>query len=88
MAVDERRHDTIQHLAQAISICDLRQQVANLYPQNTEIPSEQWIRLQFWPQNPTHLSSLKYTGRLEAKYMVQSRQLRNNHIDIQYYFDI
>ena len=47
LAVDERRHDMIQHLAQAISIRDLRQQVANLCPPNTEIPSEQWLRLQF-----------------------------------------
>ncbi|PKY18698.1 hypothetical protein RhiirB3_492222 [Rhizophagus irregularis] len=84
LAVDERRHDMIQHLAQAISIRDLRQQVANLCPPNTEIPSEQWLRLQFWPRNPTYLSSLKYTGILDAKFMVQSRQLRNNHIDNHY----
>lgn len=63
----------IQHFAQAISIRDLRQQVANLCPSNTEIPSEQWLRLQFWPRNPTYLSSLKYTGILDAKFMVQSR---------------
>src|ERR1043165_3994401 len=84
LAVNERRHDTIQHLAQAISVWDLHQQVANLYPSNTEIPSKQWLRLQFWPRNPTYLSSLKYTGRLDAKYMVQSRQLRSNHIDNHY----
>ncbi|CAB5355435.1 unnamed protein product [Rhizophagus irregularis] len=42
LVVDERRHDTIQHLAQAISIRDLRQQVTNLCPPDTEIPSEQW----------------------------------------------
>ena len=84
LAVDERRHDTIQHLAQAISIRDLRQQVVNLCPVNTEIPSEQWLRLQFWPRNPTYLSSLKYTGKLDAKFMVQSRQLRSNHIDNHY----
>ena len=84
LAVDERRHDTIQHLAQAISIRDLRQQVTNLCPSDTEIPSEQWLRLQFWPRNPTYLSSLKYTGKLDAKFMVQSRQLRSNHIDNHY----
>ncbi|PKY58409.1 hypothetical protein RhiirA4_449266, partial [Rhizophagus irregularis] len=84
LAVDERRHDTIQHLAQAISIRDLRQQVTNLCPPDTEIPSEQWVRLQFWPRNPTYLSSLKYTGKLDAKFMVQSRQLRCNHIDSHY----
>ncbi|GES72778.1 uncharacterized protein LOC105326236 [Rhizophagus clarus] len=69
LAVDERRHDTIQHLVQAISI---------------QIPSEQWLRFQFWPRNPTYLSSLKYTGKLDAKFMVQSRQLRSNHIDNHY----
>uniref|UniRef100_U9TKM5 Uncharacterized protein n=1 Tax=Rhizophagus irregularis (strain DAOM 181602 / DAOM 197198 / MUCL 43194) TaxID=747089 RepID=U9TKM5_RHIID len=84
LTVDERRHDMIQHLAQAISIRDLRQQVTNLCPPDTEIPSEQWVRLQFWPRNPTYLSSLKYTGKLDAKFMVQSRQLRCNHIDSHY----
>ncbi|PKK58257.1 hypothetical protein RhiirC2_796605 [Rhizophagus irregularis] len=84
LTVDERRHNMIQHLAQVISIQDLHQQVANLCPPNTEIPSEQWLRLQFWPRNPTYLSSLKYTEILDAKFMVQSRQLRNNHIDNHY----
>ena len=84
LAVDERRHDTIQHLAQAISIRDLRQQVTNLYPPDTEMLSEQWLRLQFWPRNLTYLFSLKYTGKLNAKFMVQSQQLRSNHIDNHY----
>lgn len=62
LAVDERRYNTIQYLVQAISICELCQQVTNLCPLDTEIPSEQWIRLQFWPQNLTHLSSLSILG--------------------------
>jgi hypothetical protein len=48
LAVDERHHDTIVHLAKAISVKDLHIQVTAICPaDNTPIPHEQWIRLQF-----------------------------------------
>ena len=52
-AVDERRHDTIVHLATAISVNDLLHQIERECPSETPIPSAQWLRLQFWPKNPT-----------------------------------
>jgi hypothetical protein len=73
IAVDERRHNTIQHLAVAISIKDFRNQVIKLCPLDILVPSLQWIRLQFWPKNPTHNSSLQFTGLLPLKFMVQTR---------------
>ena len=83
-AVDERRHDTIVHLATAISVNDLLHQIEHECPSETPIPSEQWLRLQFWPKNPTRLSSLQFTGRLPLKFMIQTRQLRAYHQDIHY----
>jgi hypothetical protein len=75
LAVDERCHDTIVHLAKAISVKDLHNQVAAICPDNTPIPHKQWIHLQFWPKNPRNNKSLQYTGRLQVKFMIQIRQL-------------
>lgn len=83
-AVDERRHDRFTHLAQAMSVLDLLQQVKDICPENTPIPSEQWLRLQFAPKNPSALASLQYTGSLKVKFQVQSRQLRKTHVDLHY----
>ena len=83
-AVDERRHDTIVHLATAISVNDLLHQIERECPSGTLIPSAQWLRLQFWPKNPARLSSLQFTGRLPLKFMIQTRQLRANHPDAHY----
>ena len=78
-AVDERRHDEVLHLAKAISARDLLEQVAAMCPEGTPVPSEQWLRLQFWPKNKTTKSALQYTGKLDVKYMVQARQTRKWH---------
>ena len=47
LAVDERRHDTIVHLAKAISVKNLHNQVTTICSENTLIPHKQWICLQF-----------------------------------------
>lgn len=78
-AVDDRRHGEVTHLAKALSVRDLLDQVARQCPEGTSIPSKQWLRLQFWPKNPSLKSSLQYTGKLEVKFMVQARQLRKQH---------
>ncbi|PKY60554.1 hypothetical protein RhiirA4_484384 [Rhizophagus irregularis] len=83
-AVDERRHDTVVHLATAISVNDLLRQIKRECPPEIPIPSAQWLRLQFWPKNPTRLSSLQFTGLLPLKFMVQTRQLRAFHPDVHY----
>ena len=51
LLVDDRRHGTVTHLAKAISVRDLREQVKARCPDGTLIPSESWIRLQFWPKS-------------------------------------
>ena len=39
IAIDEKRHDPIVHLACAISVKDLRNQIADRCPENMPIPS-------------------------------------------------
>ena len=57
-AVDERRHGSATHLAKAFSTRDLLSSVAKRCPDDTPLPSEQWLRLQFWPKNATMKSAL------------------------------
>ena len=66
-AVDDRRHGEVCHMPVAISIRHLRDLISTRLKQkfpNTEfvIPSEEWVRLQFWPRNPYSNSALHYTG--------------------------
>ena len=79
-AADERQHDVVTHMARAISLRDLRDEVTRLVPPDTPIPSLEWIRLQFWPKSKS-LKSLQNTGRFQVKYIVQQRQLRHSHVD-------
>src|SRR4051812_14326373 len=49
-AVDERRHDTIVHLATAILVNDLLHQIERECPPETLIPSVQWYDCSFGPR--------------------------------------
>uniref|UniRef100_U9SFI0 Uncharacterized protein n=1 Tax=Rhizophagus irregularis (strain DAOM 181602 / DAOM 197198 / MUCL 43194) TaxID=747089 RepID=U9SFI0_RHIID len=84
VAVDDRWHGTVVHLSHAISVRDLIAQVTKICPPNTSVPSKQWLRMQFGPNNETVKVSEYYTGRLNIKYMVQARQLRVDHPDFHY----
>ncbi len=84
VAVNDRRHGNITHLARAISIRDFVEQVKQRCPEGTLIPSNEWVRLQFWPKTPSAVKSLHYTGRFKLKFMVQQRQWRHQHIDAHY----
>ena len=83
-AVDDRRHSQIRHLARAISVRNLIEQVKQRCPAETMIPSQEWLRLQFWPKTPSAKVSLAYTGRFKVKYMFQQRQWRHSHPDAHY----
>lgn len=80
-AVQERRHSANSYLPFAISISDLRNQIASRCPEGTPIPSEELIRLQMWPKNPTTKRALQHTGRFTVRFAVQQRQLRAEHED-------
>ncbi|KAK6182623.1 hypothetical protein SNE40_010265 [Patella caerulea] len=83
-AAQERRHDSISRMALAISVPDLIRQVEKTLPPETPIPSETYVRLQFWPKNKHFQSALHYTGKFHIKYMVQTRQIRLSHVDAHY----
>ena len=84
VAVDVRHHGEITHLAKAILVQDLVDQVKVHCPEGTQIPSIKWTRLQFWPKMPATKSSLHYTGHFRMKFMVQQQQWRHSHIDAHY----
>lgn len=46
-AVDDRQHEEITHLARAILVRNLVEQVKARCPRGIEIPSVEWTRLQF-----------------------------------------
>ena len=82
-AVHERRHGNVTYMAKAISVRDLIQQVSKLCP-DQPVPSEQWVRLQFFPKNPRAKVATQYRSRFEVKMMVQKRQFRLEHPDSHY----
>ena len=84
VAVDDRRHSTVVHIAKALSVRDLREQVVSRCPEGTPIPSDEWIRLQFAPASLSSNTALRYTGKLEVKRQVQQRQFRKGHPDSHY----
>ena len=84
LAVDDRRHDLVTHVASAVSVRDLWERAKALCPDGAAIPSQEWLRLQFWPKNRHAHVSLQYTGRLKVKYMIQRRQFRKDHCDSHY----
>lgn len=49
-AVNDRCHSQAVHLAKAISVRDLPEQVIDRCPPDTPLPSEEYIRLQFLPR--------------------------------------
>ncbi|KAK6189772.1 hypothetical protein SNE40_001768 [Patella caerulea] len=79
--VHERRHGDHTYLPVAISMEDLREQVANTLPPECPVPSVSWLRMNFWPTDPHTQSASHYTGRFKVKYAVQQRLIRATHPD-------
>ena len=55
--IGDGNHTVLTHLAKASSVHDLHEQVAKRLPEGTPIPSQQWLRLQFWPRTSTAATS-------------------------------
>ncbi|CAG8748188.1 32351_t:CDS:10 [Gigaspora margarita] len=56
----------------------------NPLPFDVNIPSDEWIRLQFCPTNTTTTRAACYTGRFNVKFKVQGRLFRKDKFCIQY----
>ena len=63
---------------------DLIEQVSKICPDNTPIPSIQWVRLHFHPKNPCTKAATQFRKNLPLKIMVQQRQFRHTHTDAHY----
>ena len=84
VAVDDRRHTQVVHIAKAISVRDFKQQVVSRCPSGIAVPCDEYLRLQFVPAHKAYRTASKYTGQLEVRKMVQQRQWRKDHIDSHY----
>ena len=84
LAVHERRHDEQLYLPLALSMEDLKREVTKELQEETPIPSTEMLRLQFHPANIYRKDSVRYTGRFNVKYTVQSRMSRVSHPDAKY----
>ncbi len=74
-AVDDRRHSCVAHIACAISVHDLIEQVRTKCPNGTKVPCTSWVQLQFWPKTIHAKSKTHYTGRLNIKFMGTSSSI-------------
>ena len=91
LAVDDRRHSETLHMPVAISLHHLVTVVKTRLEQKysndeskLQVPSVEWLRLQFWPSNLYSTAVLRHTGRINLKFGVQIRQLRHEHVDSKY----
>lgn len=72
MAADDRRHGEA-HLAPWTSLRDLMAQTAEHLDENTPIPSQSLIRIEFTPKNPYTHSALRFTDKFNVQYKIQRR---------------
>ena len=82
-AEDERRN-RVAHMSHFLSQRDLYEQAKAKCSDDTPVPSLAWVALQYQPKSSQAHSALRYTGKLDVRYAVQSRQLRAHHEDDHY----
>ena len=66
----DRRNSIVTHIAKAISVSHLQEKVTESCPEDTPIPSKEWIRLQFSPvclSSYTALPSTNWPPESEAQ---------------------
>ena len=68
----------------AISVPDLIQQVSQRLPPETAIPSNSWVRFQFWAKNRFSETAKRYKCHFDLTYKIQRRQLRKTRVDSRY----
>ena len=81
--MQERRHGSTAYLPFAISIRELVERIKIRKP-GIVVLSEEWVHLQFSPQNPYHNSAIKHTGKFDIRYKIQRHQMHSEHQDSKY----
>ena len=51
-------------------------------PEGSAIPTNEWVRLQFWLKDPTTARALHHTGRFAIKFAMQTQQIGGSHDDV------
>ena len=67
-----------------LSTRDLIEQVSKDLLPDTQIPSESTVLFAFVPNNSRKSSAKFYKSKINLKFKVQTRQLRNSYIDDHY----
>jgi hypothetical protein len=82
------RRGTALYAAQPVSVRDFVSNVTERLRRDLNggdelppIPTVDWVKFQFMPRHQTHGVATRYTGKLRLKRVVQSRTLRDLHID-------
>ena len=86
--VDDRRHGSTCRFPDDWSIAALIESVIEFAANNdklatldpeTDVPTEQWVRMSFSPANPWLASSVNYTCRFDISYGLTSRNAKTEH---------
>lgn len=89
-AVEERRQSDVLHASRAHSIPNLIKQAKGILQRRVDIkelasfpkvPCEEWVRLQFVPNNAFRDAAVKFSGELGVICGIQTRTLRKEHKD-------
>lgn len=90
VAASDRR-GTALYAAQPVSVRDFVSNVTERLRRELDdgdelppIPTVDWVKFQFMPRHPTHGVATRHTGKLRLRRVVQSRTLRDLHIDDHY----
>ena len=75
VAAQQRRHCNTGYMPVACIVPDLIGEIKGRLPDGTPIPSETWVRYQFWSKYPS-----SKTFRFNVRFQVQKRQLRHEQL--------
>jgi hypothetical protein len=84
LTAEQNRQDDLSRVAIDITYAALRREVEKRVPAGTNIPSEKWFDLQFFPANIESRQALNHTGRYAVKKKVQTRTMRKQSPDAPY----
>ena len=86
--IDERRHTATIFASEVLSISNLVKRArdnleekvsAGILEEMPLVPSLEWVRLQFSPNNETVKKAIKFTSNIGIKRAIQTRTLRKEH---------
>ena len=83
-AAEKRRHGTDSLLPYAMSVRHLSEQAHKLLPDDSAVPCDKTILLQFSPKDPFSHAALRHSNRFDMRFVMQARNLREKNPDAYY----